>query len=435
MIVPTRRTLVLVLILTLLAFIGVLTVGYALVFAALLVALIIAMGMDAIAAIPSRALKVEVSAPGLIFIGDPDPVTLSVTPDTPMPVRLSLLLDAEGDIAPFEPLSLALLGRHESTFALPITPYRRGTASLSRLWLRWTGPLGLMARVESRALNTPLNIVPNIRALKQGELAMLLREVLAGRRLQIEKGEGTEFDSLREYVPGLDTRTIDWKQSAKHRELVCKEYVTERNHPIVLAFDCGYLMREHLDGVPRLDHAINASLGLAWLSLHQGDLAGLYSFDSRPRLWFPPARGKQAFSVFQRLTADLSYRTEEPNHTLGLSHLATRLNRRALIILFTEFIDTTTASLMVEDVESLARKHLVVFVTQRDPQLARLSTHPPDTIEGLGQAVLAGDALEEREQVLARLRRVGVQTIDVPAGNLPVSLINTYLRIKQRNLI
>ena len=118
-------------------------------------------------------------------------------------------------------------------------------------------------------------------------------------------------------MPGLDSRFIDWKHSARHRKLLCKEFRTERNHPIVLAFDTGHLMIEPVDGLPRLDHAINAGLLLAWVSLQGGDLVGLFGFDEMLRQYQQPRRGVSNFSHLLRATARLDYHHTETNFTLG----------------------------------------------------------------------------------------------------------------------
>src|SRR5262249_8703513 len=160
---------------------------------------------------------------------------------------------------------------------------------------------------------------------------------------------------------------IDWKHSARHLKLLSKEFRTERNHQIMLAFDTGYLMCEPLEGIPRLDHAISAGLLLAWISLRQGDLVGTYGFDAAVRQYLQPMRGLASFARVQRATADLAYRHEETNFTLGLAELSQRLKRRALLVLFTDFVDTVTAELLVESLQRVSNRHVVVFVTLRDP--------------------------------------------------------------------
>src|SRR5262249_23545538 len=210
------------------------------------------------------------------------------------------------------------------------------------------GPLGLAETVDRRPVEGKVDVLPNIRGVQRAALQYVDRDAIFGVKIQRERGEGTEFDALRDYVPGLDHRFIDWKHSARHMKLLSKEFRTERNHPVVLAFDTGYLMCEPLDGIARLDHAINAGLLLGWISLRGGDLVGIFGFDAAVRQYLDPQRGLSGFGRVQRAAAGLDYRHEETNFTLGLAELGSRLKRRSLVILFTDFVDTVTAELMIE---------------------------------------------------------------------------------------
>jgi uncharacterized protein (DUF58 family) len=240
---------------------------------------------------------------------------------------------------------------------------------------------------------------------------------------------------LREYTPGADPRHIDWKRSARHRKLLVKEFDTERNHPVVIAFDAGHLMLEPIDGLPRLDHAVNAGLLLSWIALRAGDLLGLFSFDARVRLYRPPTRGLASFSQVQRAAAAIAYRAEETNFTLALADLETRLKRRGLIILFTEFVDPIAAELLLEGLGRLAARHVVVLVTLRDPSMGALMDRRPDEFSIVAEAVISGNFQRERQTVLERMERMGLHCLDVAAGELSIALINRYLLIKQRGLI
>jgi uncharacterized protein (DUF58 family) len=253
--------------------------------------------------------------------------------------------------------------------------------------------------------------------------------------VQRERGQGTEFESLREYMPGFDSRFIDWKHSARHRKLLSREFETERNHQIVMAFDTGYLMREPIEGMARLDHAINAGLLLAWISLRGGDLVGIFGFDAVLRHYLKPVRGTSSFARIQQSVASLDYRAEETNFTLGLAELSGRLSRRALVVLFTDFVDTTTAELLIESIGRVAGKHAVIFVTLRDTTLAQLMSATPGEYEDVAKAVIAHDLQQERDIVFERLERLGIQCLDVAPSGLSAGLINRYLRIKQRGLI
>ena len=153
---------------------------------------------------------------------------------------------------------------------------RRGQMHVDAVWLRWRGPLGLVELTRRIEVGRAIDVrAQRARRAQLGAAVPRRARRSTASRCSEQKGEGTEFEALRDYVPGMDSRFIDWKHSARHRRLVCKEFRTERNHQIILAFDTGYLMVEPVDGLPRLDHAINAGLLLAWISLQGGDFVGL----------------------------------------------------------------------------------------------------------------------------------------------------------------
>jgi len=284
-------------------------------------------------------------------------------------------------------------------------------------------------------VNRSIDVVPNVRGVRSSALQFLSREALFGSKVQEQRGEGTEFESLRDHVAGMDNRHIDWKHSARHRRLVSKEFRTERNHQIVLAFDTGYLMTEPVDGLARLDHAINAGLMLSYVSLKAGDRVGFMAFDAQVDRYSEPQGGLQTFSRLRRQVAELDYSAVETNFTLGLADLMSRLNRRSLVILMTEFVDTVTAELMVENVARLAHRHLVLFVTLKDPQIDSVIDQRPHGFRDVAESVAADDMRRDRLVVLERLRRLGVQCLEAPHERFGTDLLNRYLDIKRRELI
>jgi uncharacterized protein (DUF58 family) len=397
---------------------------------------LLAIATDAFLSLPGRYLRLEVAVPERLFIGEAGAVAVTL-PALPYrrPVRVELLAELKGELNAAEivttELSVGAVGRAE----LPLVPRRRGKVAVDAVWMRWRGPLKLVQRTQRIKVERSVDVVPNIRGVQRAALQFYAREAIYGVKVQTQRGEGAEFESLREYVQGLDSRFIDWKASARHRKLVCKEFKTERNHQIMVAFDTGYLMREPIEGIPRLDHAINAALLLAWISLQGGDLVGTYGFAAAVGHYRAPIRGIGNFSRVQQATAELAYRHEETNFTLGLAGLSARLKRRALIVLFTDFVDTVTAELMIESVERMAGRHVVVFVTLRDSLLQRTVDAAPADFERVAEAVIAHDFLRDRSIVFERLERMGVHCLDVPSRGLSVNLINRYLLIKQRGLI
>lgn len=316
-----------------------------------------------------------------------------------------------------------------------LTPNRRGTAGISKLWLRWAGPLGLGARQVQREMDETIRIWPDLAPVRSPELQHYLRDAHFGLIARRIRGEGTQFEALSEYEPGMDRRRIDWKASARHTRLYARENESERNNQIVFAFDCGQAMCEPVDGLPRIDRAVTAALTASYVALKGGDRVALFGFARRPEVFTPFVAESRAFARLQNAAASLDYHAEEPNFTLALATLTERLKRRSLVILFSDFTDPTAAEMMIESVGRLVKKHLVLFVTIEDSEIAALTAAQPASLSDLAMAVSADTLARQRALVLQRLRQMGVDIIEAPWDRIGYRLIDSYLNIKRSGTI
>lgn len=380
-----------------------------------------------------RRIDNEVACPAVLYVGEPERATVRL--GSPRPARVEFTIDIEGPLEPVEPQVAQLDGDGVVECAIEIRARRRGTVRLTRLWLRDEGPLGLAGRTLRRDLDMERPVVPNIAAVKRQALVFAASDAPLGAKPQFQKGTGTEFEALRDYAVGLDSGAIDWKHSARHRKLLCKEFQTERNHHVVLALDTGHLMAEAVDGLPKLDHAIGALLLLSYVSLKAGDKVGLCAFDSRTRAFAAPSGGLGTLARMQLAFSGIDYSTEETNFTLALAELRGRLSRRCLIVVATDFVDTVTAQMMIDNVGHLAKRHLVVFLALGDTSLEQPFERRPRDLEDVARAVVAYDLIRERRAVFAKLARLGVLCVEAPAKRLGAELINRYLAVKARDLI
>ena len=313
-----------------------------------------------------------------------------------------------------------------------LKPLRRGEGRLKTLWLRWTGPLGLMWIQRAVGLDRPVPILPDIQSVREDAVRLFQRDANAGLHMQLNRGIGSEFHALRDFQTGHDPRQIDWKQSARHNALIVREFRVEQNQHIVAMLDTGRLMSEPLLGQPRLDRALQAILLLSYVSLKLGDRVALAAFDSKPRLSSGSVAGVRAFGQLQKLASSLDYSAEETNFTLGLTQLSADLEHRSVIFLFTDFSDTTSAELMLENVARLLARHTVLFVLFRDEEVEAMRRAEPRTPEDATRAVIADMLDREREIVLGRLRQLGVKIVDVPVEQMGAGVLNAYLAHKQR---
>jgi len=278
--------------------------------------------------------------------------------------------------------------------------------------------------------------VPDFVTARQRALRLVnSRDFQLGLRIERYVGDGSEFESLREFVPGMDRRAVDWKASARHRALLCRQFRAERNHQVVLCVDCGRLMGEPLDGLPRLDHAIHAALQLAHVCLRTGDRVGMFAFAAQGLSLTAPAAGVGALQVLQNRIAAVDYDAAETNFTRSMTELLQALRRRTLIVLFTDFVDSIAAELMVPNVQRLARRHVVLFVALRDPLLRRLAAAPPVDTEAVHRAVVAAEMEQERDVVLERIRKGGALVVDAGVDDVGAELVDRYLQQKRRELV
>lgn len=383
---------------------------------------------DALAVRPRRSLEAILDTPRAAFIGET--IDLGLTARAGRSVIEAVVEHDEHLV----PLDLAG-GRVKDHRSFRFDAVRRGNAALEALWVRWRGPFGLVWRQVRTALDRKIAILPDVQPARAEAVRLFRRDASIGERIQIDAGAGGEFQSLVEFRSGMDRRTIDWKASARHNDLIAREYRTERNNDIVFAVDAGRLMCEPVAGVPRIDRAISAALTAAFVALKLGDKVSLFGFDARPRISSGAVSGVASFGTFQRLAADLDYSNEETNFTLALTTLGSELKRRSLVLVFTDFADPTSAELMLKTVGRLAERHLVLFVLMHDVELDDLANAEPHSADDVSRAVIAAAMLRERRIVVARLQRLGVHIVEAHHDRMGSELVNAYLNLKKRNLL
>jgi uncharacterized protein (DUF58 family) len=390
------------------------------------------------AALAGRCPGQEVIAPADCEVGQPAMLSVTASLAGGRARKIEAAIECEPRLAPGGRITLELLpGEEPGTFrgTASVTPDRRGTAPVTAGWLRWHGPLGLGARQIAFPLEQAVRIWPDLSPVRSKDLQTFLRNAQTGLIARRIRGEGTQFEALSEYEPGMDRRRIDWKASARHTRLYARENESERNNQIVFAFDCGQAMCEPVDGLPRIDRAVSAALTCAYVALKGGDKCALFGFARRPQLFTPFIGDARAFHRLQSAAAGLDYEAAEPNFTLALATLTSRLKRRSLVVVFSDFTDPTSAELMVESLGRLANKHLVLFVTMADAEIERVIAAPPSDIATLARSVTADTLSQQRKLVLGRLKRMGIDVIEAPWEKIGPQLIDRYLLIKNSEAI
>jgi uncharacterized protein (DUF58 family) len=312
-----------------------------------------------------------------------------------------------------------------------VRPLRRGDYQFGDLTLRWLGPLGLVIRQAAIDAKEPVKVYPNLLDVRRYDL-LLRRNRLQemGLRTTRQFGEGTEFERLREYLPDDEYRRINWKATARRNFPVTTEYQTERSQQVIAVLDVGRMMQTPVADIAKLDYVVNAVLLLTYVATGKGDRVGMMSFADDVMHYLSPRQGRGQFYRMLELLYAVEPQPVEPDYRKALAYLAVKRRRRALVVVFTDLTGGASLNSLVGQMSMLARSSLPLLVIISDPDVVDASQMQPNDSLGVYQRAAASQLLDERRVVLDSLRQRGVLTLDVPANQLSMSVINRYLELK-----
>lgn len=389
--------------------------------------------LDAVRGVATTTARVDF--PGHAYVGETRDCTVTVSVGS-RPRKAWVALQTSAMVAAEdEGRARVKLEDGRGAVLLPLEMLRRGLARFERLWVRWTGPLGLAWNQGTIELDAAFPILPDLRPVHDQGARIFERYALEGLIAQLSRGEGSDFDTLVDFRTGMDRRSIDWKQSARHLKLLAKQYRTERNNQIVFAVDAGRQMCEPVAGLARVDRCVSAMLLTGWIALKLGDRVAINAFDSRPQLSSGLVSGAGAFAELERVAAQIDYSGDETNYTYALTTLGARLTRRSMVILFTELADTVSADFLLRALRRLVEKHLVVIVVLRDEELESIAALEPQSADDVTRAITAADLLKERRVVITRLQHLGVHVVESEYDKVSERLVQSYLDLKKRDLL
>ncbi|MEN6304589.1 MAG: DUF58 domain-containing protein [Armatimonadia bacterium] len=329
--------------------------------------------------------------------------------------------------------ALTLHPYEQATVVYHTRPTARGRYSFGDLHVRGRSLLGLSYWQHTVAAAREVAVYPNLLEIRRYQaLARTDRLQQAGFRPLQRLGEGTEFESLREYSPDDEYRAIDWKATARRRRPISRQYDIERSQTVIIMVDAGRMMTAHIGDLARLDYAINAALMLAYVASEKDDAVGLLAFADEIRNFVPPRKGRQQVSAITEALYDLQPALVEPNYLEAFTVLHTRARKRALVVCFTDLVDVDASRRLLANMARLAPHHLPLLITLRDSNLECAAHQMPDEAFSAYERVMAGQVLADREAALGVLRQRGVLVLDAPPDKLTVAAVNQYLALKAR---
>ncbi|MFC8272071.1 DUF58 domain-containing protein [Streptomyces sp. NPDC057271] len=390
---------------------------------------------DYVMAAPVRKLQFTRSGDTTVRLGDRADVQLTVTNPSPRRLRAHLRdawppsswLPGTERAASRTRLTVPAGERRAITTAL--RPTRRGDRHAARVTVRSYGPLGLAARQGNHTVPWTVRVLPPFTSRKHLPSRLARLRELDGRTSVLTRGEGTEFDSLREYVPGDDTRSIDWRATARQTAVAVRTWRPERDRHILIVLDTGRTSAGRVGDVPRLDAAMDAALLLTALASRAGDRVDLLAYDRHLRA---QVQGRSAADVLPAVVNALAPVEPELVETDARGLAATalaRAPRRSLLVLLTSLDAAPIEEGLLPVLPQLTQRHTVLVASVADPHTDRMAANR-GTIDAVYEAAAATQAQTQRHRAADQIRRHGVTVVDATPENLAPALADAYLALK-----
>ncbi|MFW6245455.1 MAG: DUF58 domain-containing protein [Fibrobacterota bacterium] len=405
-----------------------------LIFALLNIIALILITMDYFTLPGPDKFQMRRSVPERLFLRKEDSVTVGLLFSTPVPLHI-ILFDvppvsfvAENPRARFR----AHTGANDLVFTYQVRPEVRGHFSFSEGGMRILTPLGLIARQFTLECRTETDVFPCLPS-EQEDLRSLFYMSRIESRIMRVYGPGREYSQLRDYVIGDDRRSIHWKKSAVTNSLVVKEFEPEKGQNVFLMIDGGRLMMAELQGLSKVDWALSSSFSLAREALNQRDSVGIMGFSNEIDIMLKPSNRQTQLSSIVKAMYSFQPRFIETDYGTAFKWAYSNLSHRCIIIVYTDFIDPSLSRELGVHIQFLNKKHRVICCALGLPGLQEAGFSSSNTLSDAVFRAVVREGLDSRKEVLAGLRKAGVDVIDSSPDTLGGAVLSHYARIRWKN--
>jgi uncharacterized protein (DUF58 family) len=389
-----------------------------------------AIAADLLLAAPVRPLRLARAGDSRIRLGQTGEVSLTMDNPSTRSLR-GTVRDAWAPSTAARParVQVSVPPGGRARLATTLSPHRRGDFGAARVTVRSLGPLGFAGRQGSHHAPWSVRVLPPFTSRRHLPEKLARLRQLDGQHRSLLRGQGSEFDSLREYVVGDDVRSIDWRSSARRVDVMVRTWRPERDRRILIVLDTGRTSAGRVAGVPRLDTSMDAALLLAALAARAGDRVEMIAVDRRVRAQVIGVGRSDVLPALTSAMAVLDAELIESDAGLMAATVLGIARQRCLVVLLTDLNAAAIEEGLLPRVPALAARHRLLVAAVADPRLDEMAAARGDAAAVYGAA--AGErAMAERARISARLRRRGVEVVDAPPDRLPAALADAYLNLK-----
>jgi len=353
-------------------------------------------------------------------------ISLVVKDEYPPQMKLSGLREAH----------IRVDGQTSAALLYGLTPPKRGRFEFGQIAVRFLSRLNLVWCETRLGGAITVKVYPNMRRAREAELKALgARSLVASHRKTSWRGEGREFESLRDYVRGDELRHISWSATARRGKLTTRQYQIERDQTILIAIDGGRLMTARIEQETKLDSAVHAALALMSAAARAGDNAGLLVFGRKIKSFLPPGRGHEHMDAALEALYSVEPEMIEPSYSRAFEFIAANSKRRSLVILLTDLVDEEGSKELLTSLRLLRPRHLPLVVTIADRDLKAVVSNVPANVRDLFTQSVAEEIMYLREAALRLVESQGGLALDVTAAALAPAILEKYMQVKERGLL
>lgn len=303
-----------------------------------------------------------------------------------------------------------------------MTPRRLGRFEWPPQGIRVVGPLGLAAWSQTLQPDFSAQVMPHLAREAPDVPGLGTR----GERLGRRQGAGAELLQLRPYQPGDPPRIIDWKASARSRQLISRDFAEDQHLEVVVAIDAGRSSGLRAGELDRFGHYVNVAASLAQHVVSRGDLVGLLVYADRPLRALAPARGTAAVSRLRQTLADAQATSRESSPLEAAMRLRTLARQRSLVVLLTDLDDAAVASQLLGAVRLLLPKHLPFIAGPSSAAAESLARSTADDWLDPYRALAAQEYCTGLERKVQALRALGAPALVARPEQLERAVLEAY---------
>ena len=385
----------------------------------------------------SKGIDAQRSLPKKLSNSDFNPINFTFQSFYPFKVFISVIdeLPVQFQKRDFE-YKKSLAKGVKQEFEYTVRPVDRGEYTFGNLNVYASSPLKIIKRRFVFQKDQMVPVYPSIIQMQQYDFLAISNKLTQFGLKKIRRiGHTQEFEQIKEYVPGDDFRTINWKATAKNDQLMVNQYQDEKSQPIYSIIDTGRVMKMPFNGLKLLDYAINATLAFSNVALKRNDKTGMISFSKNIETYVPAVQKITHLNTILEKLYNITTEFTDSDFGMLYAHIKRKVNQRSLLLLYTNFEHISAMRRQLPYLSAIAKKHVLVVVFFENTELEELITSDAEDLQSIYHKTIAEKFSLEKRLMQKELQQYGIQTILTKPENLTINMINKYLEIKARGLL